>query len=70
MQNSRSQQETVLQALVDPLSQRSLDAQSLFSAPLLLMAVYSICGTHDYLNWNRARWSALAILIASGKAKT
>jgi hypothetical protein len=37
--------------------------------PILLMAVYSICGTHDYLNWNRARWRALNDLMASGKAK-
>jgi hypothetical protein len=36
---------------------------------ILLMAVYSICGTHDYLSWNRARWRALNDLMASGKAK-
>jgi hypothetical protein len=41
-----------------------------FSALLiLLMAIYSICGTHDYLNWNRARWRALNDLMANGKAK-
>ena len=36
---------------------------------ILLMALYSIFGTHDYLSWNRARWRALSDLMASGKAK-
>jgi hypothetical protein len=41
-----------------------------FSALLIMfMAVYSICGTHDYLNWNRARWRALNDLMANGKTK-
>jgi hypothetical protein len=36
---------------------------------IMLMAVYSICGTHDYLNWNRTRWRALDDLMANGKTK-
>jgi hypothetical protein len=32
-----------------------------------LFAFFSICGTHDYLSWNRARWKLLAELLASGK---
>jgi hypothetical protein len=29
----------------------------------LLIACYSICGTHDYLSWNRARWQAIRHLM-------
>jgi Dolichyl-phosphate-mannose-protein mannosyltransferase len=36
---------------------------------ILFMTIYSICGTHDYLNWNRARWRALSDVTVSGKAK-
>ncbi|TXB61430.1 ArnT family glycosyltransferase [Phaeodactylibacter luteus] len=34
--------------------------------PLLLLAAYSISGTHDYFSWNRARWGAAAGLEAEG----
>jgi hypothetical protein len=27
-----------------------------------LIVVYSVLGTHDYMNWNRARWDAIADL--------
>jgi hypothetical protein len=30
---------------------------------LLMLAAYSIAGTHDYLSWNRARWQALNDLL-------
>jgi 4-amino-4-deoxy-L-arabinose transferase-like glycosyltransferase len=29
---------------------------------MFLFAVFSICGTHDFLSWNKARWSALHYL--------
>jgi hypothetical protein len=38
-------------------------------APALLLAVFgafSVLGTHDYLAWNRARWTALAELERQG----
>ncbi len=31
-----------------------------------LLAWYAVAGTHDYLAWNRARWSGLAALAAEG----
>jgi hypothetical protein len=31
---------------------------------LLLLLVYSVAGTHDYLDWNRERWSALRLLAS------
>ncbi len=31
--------------------------------------VFSICGTRDYLTWNRARWAALDDLMRSGRVK-
>jgi hypothetical protein len=37
-------------------------------AVLASMALFSICGTHDYLSWNRARWKLLDELMASGTA--
>jgi len=35
---------------------------------LALLALLSVGWTHDYLAWNRARWSAINELLASGKA--
>ena len=35
-------------------------------AALAAMSFYSIAGTHDYMQWNRARWSLLTELEASG----
>ena len=32
----------------------------------LLLALYGVAGTHDYLAWNRARFAALAALEAAG----
>lgn len=34
---------------------------------LVFMAFISICGTHDYFSWNRARWKALTALTAGRK---
>jgi len=31
---------------------------------LACLAAFAICGTHDYLAWNRARWAALRTLTA------
>jgi hypothetical protein len=31
---------------------------------LLLLLAYSVAGTHDYLDWNRERWSALCHLAS------
>jgi hypothetical protein len=33
---------------------------------LAAFAYYSVAGTHDYLEWNRARWQMLAALESSG----
>ena len=30
--------------------------------------LFAISATHDYFNWNRARWAALNELMAGGKA--
>ncbi len=35
-----------------------------------VLAWYSVAGTHDYLAWNRARWSALDALSAAGVPAT
>ncbi|CAB3729975.1 hypothetical protein LMG27174_05704 [Paraburkholderia rhynchosiae] len=35
---------------------------------LLLMCAFSVAGTHDYMNWNRARWQLLQQLAADGVA--
>jgi len=32
-------------------------------AVMLILAFFSISGTHDYLSWNRARWDALDYLV-------
>ncbi|MFN2377122.1 MAG: glycosyltransferase family 39 protein [Candidatus Binatia bacterium] len=37
-----------------------------FVAALLLMSLYSVAGTHDYLAWNRARWDLLVALENRG----
>jgi len=37
-----------------------------FAAALAGLSLYSIAGTHDYLQWNRARWGLLAGLESSG----
>ena len=34
--------------------------------PLIIFAVFSVIGTHDYFAWNRTRWSALNQLLAQG----
>ncbi len=33
---------------------------------LVLTGAYSVAGTHDYLSWNRARWSLLDALLKQG----
>ena len=35
-----------------------------------LMALFSVAGTHDWMEWNRARWSLLDALEAHGVAAT
>jgi hypothetical protein len=37
------------------------------SAAILLFLGYSVCGTHDYLAWNRARWAALGEVVRRAK---
>jgi hypothetical protein len=39
-----------------------------FAVALAVSALYAIGGTHDYMAWNRARWSLLADLEARGVA--
>jgi hypothetical protein len=38
------------------------------SALCLLIAIFSVLGTHDYMTWNRARWTAIADLENAGIA--
>ncbi|HEX2061146.1 MAG TPA: hypothetical protein VHK90_10430 [Thermoanaerobaculia bacterium] len=35
-------------------------------ATLVVLAIFAICGTSEYLAWNRARWDAYAYLRANG----
>src|SRR6185436_18051185 len=37
-----------------------------FVAALGIVAAYSVAGTHDYLEWNRARWAMLAYFESRG----
>jgi 4-amino-4-deoxy-L-arabinose transferase-like glycosyltransferase len=37
-------------------------------ATLVVLAIFAICGTAEYLSWNRARWDAYAYLRANGVA--
>jgi 4-amino-4-deoxy-L-arabinose transferase-like glycosyltransferase len=37
-------------------------------ATLVVLAGFAICGTQEYLSWNRARWDAYAYLRANGVA--
>lgn len=37
-----------------------------FAAAALALAAYGVAGTHDYMEWNRARWDLLAGLEAGG----
>lgn len=38
------------------------------SALCLLIAIFSVLGTHDYMAWNRARWAAITDLESAGIA--
>ncbi len=42
---------------------------SLAGALLIGLAVFSVCGTRDYLTWSRARWQALDDLMAKDQVK-
>jgi len=35
-------------------------------ATLVILAMFAVCGTSEYLAWNRARWDAYAFLRANG----
>ncbi|MEC5404320.1 hypothetical protein VOM14_01880 [Paraburkholderia sp. MPAMCS5] len=51
--------------------QRRWSAQSInfiSTLTLLYMCAFSVAGTHDYMNWNRARWQLLQQLAAEGVA--
>jgi len=56
--------------LVFLLSKTAIKTHLLFrlstSLFILLLAVFSICATHDYLSWNRVRWDVLNKLHESG----
>jgi hypothetical protein len=56
-------------ARFDQTSQPAATYRVISAILILLFALYSVCGTRDYLNWNRTRWRALNELLASGKAK-
>jgi 4-amino-4-deoxy-L-arabinose transferase-like glycosyltransferase len=37
-----------------------------FASTLAILSIYAIAGTHDYMEWNRARWGLLAGLESRG----
>jgi hypothetical protein len=39
------------------------------AAILVALMFYAVCGTHDYLSWNTARWTAVNDLIANQHVK-
>jgi hypothetical protein len=43
---------------------RAFSAAALFA--LVLTGAYGVAGTHDYMSWNRARWSLLDTLLSQG----
>ncbi|CAD6510099.1 hypothetical protein LMG27952_00344 [Paraburkholderia hiiakae] len=43
---------------------RGFAAAAVFS--LVLTGAYAVAGTHDYMSWNRARWSLLDTLLSQG----
>ncbi len=45
---------------------RGLGTGRAFAAPALLLGVWGVAGTHDYMQWNRARWHLLQGLEARG----
>ena len=45
------------------LPKKRFIAVALVSLITIIMAIFSIAGTRDYMNWNRARWQALNNLI-------
>jgi hypothetical protein len=45
-----------------PSSNQKRWAVPIAAAVMVLLTVFSICGTHDYLSWNKARWAALNYL--------
>jgi hypothetical protein len=47
-------------------SPRGLGTGPAFAVPALLLGVWGVAGTHDYMQWNRARWDLLQGLEARG----
>ena len=42
---------------------------AMIGATILGISIFSVCGTRDYLAWNRARWEALDHLMSQEQAK-
>jgi hypothetical protein len=57
----------VLAATISGASRISRARIAIASVILLSYAVFAVGATHDYLSWNRARWTAIEDLIAKDK---
>ena len=55
---------------VSPFGEGFRGWKTLVILPLILMTIFSIISTHDYLAWNRARWQALDDLTVNENIPT
>jgi hypothetical protein len=56
-------------AVCPPLPKLNLKILVPATAVLAGLMLYAICGTHDYLGWNNARWTAVNDLMANEQVK-
>lgn len=56
-------------AVCPPLPKFNLKIFAPATAVLVGLMLYAVCGTHDYLGWNTARWTAANELMANEQVK-